>query len=296
MMSNDTSYYLVGDHLVALCIAPSPYNTLDLLPSMVPFRTERQEGQTPLLTLTVDDTLRPVRERQLVRKFDTGNGDTVVYQLPDGGYQFIIRDTADRNCCLLIANKDFSCCRCALNGDRLMRSFGLNDALMLAYAFAGSHHDTLLIHASCVAYEGYGYPFVAKSGTGKSTHSSLWLKHVEGAELMNDDNPVVRIIDGTPYIYGSPWSGKTPCYRRMRRPLGAIVQIDRAPENSIDRLRPVQALATLLPACSSMKWDSVIYNKLCDTLTVLIETTPIFTLHCRPDEEAARVCWERVRR
>ena len=82
----------------------------------------------------------------------------------------------------------------------------------------------------------------------------------------------------------------------MRRPLGAIVQIDRAPENSIDRLRPVQALATLLPACSSMKWDSVIYNKLCDTLTVLIETTPIFTLHCRPDEEAARVCWERVRR
>ena len=59
-----------------------------------------------------------------------------------------------------------------------MRSFGLNDALMLIYAFAGSFRQTMLIHASCIRYNGFGYPFIAKSGTGKSTHSSLWLKHI----------------------------------------------------------------------------------------------------------------------
>ena len=91
-----------------------------------------------------------------------------------------------------------------------MRSFGLNNALMLIFAFAGSRHDTLLIHASLVRQNGYGYAFIAKSGTGKSTHVSLWLRHLPGCDLMNDDNPIVRIIDGEAYIFGGPWNGKTP--------------------------------------------------------------------------------------
>jgi hypothetical protein len=39
-----------------------------------------------------------------------------------------------------------------------------------------------------------------------------------------------------------------------------------------------------------MKWDSVIYNNLCDAITRIIETTPIYTMHCLPDEEAVRIC------
>ena len=292
-MNNPCRLFRIAGHVVGICFSKSESNSMDLLPSFAPFSIDTTDQQ-PLLTLHVDDTLRPREDKKLVRTFDTGNGDTVVYQLTDGGYQFIIRDTRDRDCCLLITNADFSECHCALNGDTIMRSFGLNDALMLVYAFAGSHHQTLLIHASCIAYQGHGYPFIAQSGTGKSTHSSLWMKHIEGAELLNDDNPILRIIDGKPYIYGSPWSGKTPCYRNMHRPLGAVVQIDRAPANSIDRLGPVQALASLLPACSSMKWDSTIYNNLCDTLTTLISTTPIYTLHCLPDEAAARLCQKTI--
>lgn len=161
---------------------------------------------------------------------------------------------------------------------------------MLIFAFRGSHQDTLLIHASCVSHSGYAYPFIAKSGTGKSTHSSLWLKHIQGTELMNDDNPIIRIIDGKPFLYGSPWSGKTPCYKDIKAPLGAVTRIDRAPANHIERLRPVQAFASMLPSCSSMKWDSIIYNNICNIITRLVETVPMFTMHCLPDKEAALVC------
>lgn len=287
---NSNHLFSIAGHVVGICFSPSDINDISLLPSFAPFRWTSAETVKPLLTLCVYDTLQPEKERKLLRNFDTGNGNTLVYQLPDKGYQFIIRDTKDRDCSLLIANADFSECRCALNGDVTMRQFGLNNALMLCYAFAGSHYQTLLIHASCVAYNGCGYPFIAKSGTGKSTHSSLWLQHIEGTELMNDDNPVIRIIDGTPYIYGSPWSGKTPCYRNIVRPLGAVVNISRAPANSIEQLGPVQAFAALLPACSSMMWDSVINDNLCNSLTTIISTTPIYTLHCLPDEAAARLC------
>ena len=291
------NYFCIAGHNIRLHFAgDNPANSMDLLPSFAVFEC-KERPENLLFTLTIDDGIRPVKERKLVRKFDTGNGDTLVYQLPDGGYQYIIRDIHDRDCCLLICNKDFSDCRCALNGDWVMRSFGLNDALMLVFAFAGSFHQTMLIHASTIMKNGYGYPFTAKSGTGKSTHTSLWMKHIEHCELMNDDNPVIRIMDdGTPYIFGSPWSGKTPCYRNVSARLGAVTLIERAPENSIKREAPVQAFAILLPACSSMKWDSTIYNNLCDAITRIIETTPVFTLYCLPNEEAAQICHKAIAR
>lgn len=303
----ENNYFCIADHNVCIRFADSSVNTMALLPSFASFKVTDKPGSL-LFTLTVDDELRPVKGRKLVRKFDTGNGDTLVYQLPGGGYQYIIRDIADRDCCLLVCNERFTECQCALNGDWTMRSFGLNDALMLIFAFAGSFHQTLLIHASCIMVSSQftvhslqstvhnspmpvAFPFTAKSGTGKSTHTSLWMKYIEGCELMNDDNPVIRIDEqGTPYIYGSPWSGKTPCYRNVKALLGAVTRIERAPENSIKREGPVQAFALMLPACSSMKWDSTIYDNLCESITKIIASIPIYTLYCLPDEEAARLC------
>lgn len=268
-----------------------------LLPSFEPFRVEKHNDETPLFQLTVDDTLRPIpkNEREKIRTFDTGNGDTVVDRLDNGGYQYIIKDIEKHDCCLLITNKDFDDCHCALNGNYNMRCFGLNNALMLIFAFAASRRQTVLIHASLVRQNGYGYAFTAKSGTGKSTQVSLWLRHLPGCDLMNDDNPIIRIIDGQAYIYGSPWSGKTPCYRNVKARLGAITRIDRATENSVDRLSPIEAFASLLPSCSSMKWDPDIFHHICDTITKLVETTGIYILHCLPDKEAAEVCNKTIR-
>ena len=287
----ENNSFKIADFNIRISFEESKKNGMWLLPSFDAFKSD-EEAEDYFFTLTVDDSLQPSKEKQLVRKFDTGNGDTLVYQLPDGGYQYIIRDVHGRDCCLLIANKHFNDCRCALHGNWVMRSFGLNDALMLIFAFAGSFRKTMLIHASCIMLGDKAYPFTAKSGTGKSTHTSLWMKYIEGAELLNDDNPIIRILDdGQAYIYGSPWSGKTPCYRNRRARLGAVTRIDRAPQNSIERLEPIQAFASLLPACSSMKWDSAIYRNLCDAITRVIETTPVYTLHCLPDEEAARLSY-----
>ncbi len=270
---------------------------MSLLPSFEPFRKNGTGADDPLLfQLTVDDSLQPVgkEQRERIRTFDTGNGDTIVDRLHDGGYQYIIKDIAGRSCCLLQTNSDFSECQCALNGTCDMRRFGLNNALMLLYAFAGSRCGTVLMHASLVRHKGVGYAFIAKSGTGKSTQVALWLKHIEHCDLMNDDNPAVRIIDGKPWIFGSPWSGKTPCYRNVKAPLGAVTRIDRASANSIERLSPVFAFASMLPSCSSMKWDKEIFDNICNIITRIIETTGIYTLHCLPDEEAARICHKAI--
>ena len=291
-MKASSNYFRIADFLVNISFAESKYNGIHLIPSFSAFATEAC-AEPLLFTLTVDDTVKPVakEERERIRRFDTGNGETVIDRLKDGGYQFIIKDLNNKECSLLIADSHFTCCRCALNGNYDMRCFGLNNVLMLAFAFSACFKKALLIHASLVRHDSYGYAFNAKSGTGKSTQVSLWLRHITNCDLMNDDNPIIRILDdGKPYIFGSPWSGKTPCYRNVMAPLGAITRIDRADKNWVERLNPVEAFTSFLPSCSSMKWDIDIYRKICDTVTRVVETVPIHTLHCLPDKEAAMVC------
>lgn len=289
------NHFRIAEHNIRIVFEDSEINSLALIDSFQPFKVDKTDEDL-LFQLTIDDNLQPVpkERRHRIRAFDSGNGDTIVDRLDDGGYQYVIKDINGRGCCLLITDKDFYNCRCALNGNFVMRDYGLNSALMLIMAFAGSRKQTLLIHASLVRCDGYGYAFIAKSGTGKSTQVSMWLRYIPGCDLMNDDNPIVRIIEGKPYIFGGPWSGKTPCYRNVKAPLGAVTRIDRASANSVEKLSPVEAFASFLPSCSSMKWDTDIYNAICDTVTRVVETTGIYTLHCLPDKESAEICHKAI--
>ena len=104
--------------------------------------------------------------------------------------------------------------------------FAIDNTLMLLYAFATAGHSTLLFHSAVIVREGKGYMFLGKSGTGKSTHAEQWLKAFADAERLNDDNPVVRVHeDGRVVVYGSPWSGKTPCYKNDQAQVMALVHI-----------------------------------------------------------------------
>lgn len=295
---NSNYRFSIAELTIKLIFKEDGLNNLSLLPSFSPFEIAEPSKEDNLFELTIDDKTAPIAksERVRIKTIDTGNGNIIVDQTNDGRHQFIIKDINGNSCCLLIANKEFSVCQCALNGNYDMRSFGLNNAIMIAYAFASCKYNTLLIHASLVRQNGYGYAFIAKSGTGKSTQVSMWLKHLPNCDLMNDDNPIIRIIDNVPVIYGSPWSGKTPCYRNIKAHLGAITQIDRAPQNSIDRLFPIDALVNFIPACSSIRWDENIYDDIIRNITQVIEKTPFYILHCLPNKEAAVICNKTISR
>lgn len=263
-------------------------NDESLMPSFPAFKVEPDERQA-IFTLTVDDTALPHEKGREIGQFDTGGSNNGVYITADGSYQIMISDLSGRKCCLIQANADFSVATAALRGDNSMRQFGLNNAIMMMYAFASADKDTLLMHASVIRYAGIGYLFLGVSGTGKSTHTANWLKYIEGTDLMNDDNPVVRVIDGKAVVYGSPWSGKTPCYRNIEAPVGGFVQLKQAPYNKIRRMSVIETFASLLPSCSVMKWDRRDYIGVCDTVNRVMQLTNTFFLENLPDEEAVRL-------
>ena len=168
--------------------------------------------------------------------------------------------------------------------------FQVNTSLMIQYTFATAGLGTLLLHASVTRYEGRGNLFFGVSGTGKSTHSRLWHEYVPGSDLMNDDNPVIRYENGRFLVYGSPWSGKTICYRNVVAPVNALVRLEQSPENRITRLEPLQAYASVIAAVSTIRWNHEIMSLLVPTVERVAMTVPCFQLKCRPDEEAVQVC------
>ena len=208
---------------------------------------------------------------------------------------------------VLVCSQKYDTARLLLsrNVTPALLKFALNNALMVLYAIASAPYNTALFHAAVVNYGGKGYMFLGKSGTGKSTHARLWLKYNEGAELLNDDNPVVRYFGETAdesrtattcgvRVYGSPWSGKTPCYKNEDYPLGAFVMLSQAPYNKIERLCGVRAYAALVPCISGKRWDTVIADGLHKTENALAMNIPVWHLECLPDEEAAHVCRNNV--
>lgn len=171
----------------------------------------------------------------------------------------------------------------------------LDMAITIIYRYATLKVMTGVIHASAVSFQGKAYLFLGNSGTGKSTHSRLWLKHFEGVELINDDKPIIRISeDGEIRAYGSPWSGKTPCYRNVSYPIGGFVKLSQAPYNKIRRLSKVEAYFILLQSIFGKRWNKDIGDGLHLFKEKLVSQVPVWSLECLPDEEAARLCMNTI--
>lgn len=160
--------------------------------------------------------------------------------------------------------------------------------VMMAFVYSAARHNTVLLHSSCVKTDKGGMAFIGFSGDGKSTHSQVWIKSFEGVSLLNDDQPAVRITgNGEVRIYGTPWSGKTPCYVQDSARLLGFARMVKAPFNRVTPYSPVFLFKELMEACSLMKKDKESMRIIMSTLSGIAAAVPGFKLENRPEREAA---------
>ena len=153
----------------------------------------------------------------------------------------------------------------------------------------------IAIHSSVLVKDGGAVLCLGESGTGKSTHTRLWREHIEGTTLLNDDSPIIRLVDGVPTAFGSPWSGKTPCYRNLSFPIRGFIRLSQAPYNKIHRLSVLNAIGALLPSCPpAFAYDDSLQDSICDTLSDMISHVPVFHLECLPDAAAAELSYNTI--
>ncbi|MBQ9583653.1 MAG: hypothetical protein IJR25_04950 [Bacteroidales bacterium] len=287
-MAEEYSYRVAGFYFTVAGQMPA-------LDNLEPFRCSPRAGEEPVFRLQiVPDLAAPDAEFFFQTEDGPGFPEIRLDKLPGGGYLFYLRPLPGRPVAAeMLTDKDFSNARlrlCATDD-----CFALNNALMLMYAFSTANLGALQMHSSVILNDGRGYLFLGRSGTGKSTHSRLWLKHIPGSELLNDDNPILRLMpDGTARVSGSPWSGKTPCYKAMDAPVGAVVRLSQAPENRIARLSRLQAYASLMSSASAFRPFSNLADGWHRTLEGLAAVVDCYSLDCLPDEAAARLCYSTI--
>ena len=283
-----TAYYEVGGHVFSVS---GGEEFLALMENYAPFHcdTDVTDGERAF-SLTIGGSEVPLYSEEL-RQEEEGQ-EIVCGKTADGKAVFEFR-WWNEIAGWLVCSPNYREGRLLTTGR--YTKMAVDNALMVLYALATAASGTVLFHAAVVSHEGKGYMFLGPSGTGKSTHARLWLKYIDGTALVNDDNPVVRLAaDGLPVVYGSPWSGKTPCYRNVSYPLGGIVLLSQAPYNNIHRLGGIHAYASLVASISGKRWDSRVADGLHATENALASTVPVWHLECLPDEEAAKLCHAQI--
>lgn len=291
------SHYIVADRHFTIDYAET--EVLALMERRYgPFRVSAREvsGCQEMFSLRVTSKFVPLKNAMVMSRFECDGADCLYEQTEEMVSISLLEPGTDHVWAQMHCDNEFKKANCWLSGNALQKEFCINNFLMMLFAFASMATQTLLFHASVIGHEGKAYLFLGKSGTGKSTHSRLWYDHIPSCELINDDNPAVGLRDGQIIVYGTPWSGKTPCYRNVRFPVGAFVRLSQEKENRIERESVIRAFASLLPSCSGVKWDTRLYRAQGDTLAAVIERVPVFHLGCLPDAAAAKLCHSVVTR
>lgn len=171
----------------------------------------------------------------------------------------------------------------------------LRFGLWMMFGVVLSENSAIAIHSSVIVSRERGVLFLGESGTGKSTHTRLWRENIEGATLLNDDSPIVRIADGKALVFGSPWSGKTPCYKNLSYPIAGFCRLSQAPHNLIRRLHPLAAIGALLPSCPpAFAHDDYLQDGICNTLGALLKQVGAYHLECLPDKSAAELSFNTI--
>ncbi len=153
-----------------------------------------------------------------------------------------------------------------------------------------------LMHCALIEYEGRGYAFAAKSGTGKSTHIMQWQKEFgEGVHIVNGDKPILRFENGELMAYGTPWCGKEGFQINTSVPLKAICFLERDRENHIHRISAKEAVVRIFHQVLTPS-DLATLDAFLPLLDRTLKEIPCYVLGCNISTEAARVAYEGMNR
>lgn len=157
------------------------------------------------------------------------------------------------------------------------------------------NYNGYVLHSSAVSVNNQGYVFTAPSGTGKSTHAKLWIKHFKknNAKYINDDKPIIRLINNKFYVCGTPFSGKNDLNSNIIVPLKAIYVLEQGKTNKIEKLNPKNALNALYTQTyfKNTKEQAI---KLLNLIEKTINSTQIFKLKCNKEIDSVVLGYESV--
>ena len=214
------------------------------------------------------------------------------YQVADGKYTVVFKDPSED-----FVSASFVYDNNAKSAELLLLDvaelYGTDDIYFLYNILEYVFRLTLVfnggfaVHASSIVQGGVGIAFSAESGTGKSTHTSLWQKVYPDTVILNDDAPAVRQKNGVWYIYGTPWAGTTGINVNMSAPLKALVFLERSEVNTIRTLSALEGIRRIFEAIIHPVSDELMSIVLSSVSSFITEST-LCVLGCNMTDDAPR--------
>ena len=154
----------------------------------------------------------------------------------------------------------------------------------------------MLLHSSCIVLDGVAYAFSADSGTGKSTHTQLWLKHFgDRAHMLNDDKPAIRLIGDKVYACGTPWSGKYDYSSPEIAELAGICFLERSEENWIRKADTGKAVFNIFSQ-TVRKLNAERMDRLFDVLEQIFAKVSLYEFGCNISDDAVMVSYNAMKK
>lgn len=279
------------DYIIAEVRLRCNYDLASIIKGFKPFEVEA-DGTTPVATIEIIKGSAPsICGKHLSSSFLAEANADGEFMRTDVGYAYeVTRRDGSSPKALFNINRYNNHIECHIALNDMVDISVLRFGLWVMYGIVIAPLRGIAIHSSTIEWHERCALFLGESGTGKSTHTRLWRENIEDARLLNDDSPIIRVVDGRVLVFGSPWSGKTPCYINRCFPIAGFVRLSQAPFNKMTRLNALIAIGALLPSCPHIfADDNTLQDELCTTLGEVIRQTPVYTLACLPNAEAAQL-------
>lgn len=153
--------------------------------------------------------------------------------------------------------------------------------------------SVICLHASAISHNNDGILFSASSGTGKSTHTNLWMKYKNDVLIVNDDKPLIRYKNNRFELVGSPWSGKTSKNENVVVPLKAICFLSQSKENKASELTDYEKLIYVIRNLHR-PMDEKLYKNVLDIVNILVQEIPMYHLQCDISPTAVETIYNKI--
>lgn len=156
-------------------------------------------------------------------------------------------------------------------------------------------YDGYLLHAAVAKVDGFAYAFTADSGVGKSTHIKLWKQLLDDKmSIINGDKPIIRVIDGKSYAFGTPWCGKEGFNSNDFAPLKAICFLERGEDNEIEPC-PINVVLGKIVNQLIISDNPEIVENLLNLLNLTLSEVDLWHLKCNMDISAAKLSYNTMK-
>ena len=155
-------------------------------------------------------------------------------------------------------------------------------------------HQTMMMHASAIKYQERAVLFTAPSGTGKTTQAELWQQYTSASILNGDRVFIKQEKDCKLTAWGSPWAGSSPYIVNDLAEVAAVIVLEQAEYESLDRLPPLEAMAELSNNAFLPLWDEKCLQGMLGVMDCLLESVPVYRLRCRPNEASVRLVRDEI--